>query len=60
MMNHLAYLEPGAASAVITLVAGGFAGLLVTVGVYWNRLLVFLHIRKPEQEEESAQQPYAS
>jgi len=59
-MNHLAYLDPMAGGALLTLIAGGFAGLVVTLKVYWNRLLVFLHIRKPEQEEETTQQPSAT
>ena len=30
--------------------AGGFAAFAVTAKMYWNRILVFLRIRKPEQE----------
>ncbi len=59
-MTNLAYLDPGTAGALTALVAGGFAGLAVTVKFYWRRLLVFLHIRKPEEVETAPRQPDAT
>ncbi len=59
-MTHLAYLDAGTGSAIAAMVAGGFAGLAVTLKMYWRRLLVLLHIRKPEQEETPARQPDAT
>lgn len=51
MTNLLAYLDAGSGSAIATMIAGGFAAVAVTMKFYWNRVLVFLHIRKPEEEE---------
>jgi hypothetical protein len=60
-MTHLfAYLDAGTGSAIAAMVAGGFAGLAVTLKMYWRRFLVFLHIRKPEEEETPARQPDAT
>lgn len=59
-MTHLAYLDAGTGSAIAAMVAGGFAGLAVTIKFYWRRILVFLHIRKPEEEETVTRQPDAT
>jgi hypothetical protein len=58
MRTVLAYLDPGSGSQIMTVVAGGFAALAVTLKLYWNRLLKLLRIRKPEEEraESSAKQ----
>jgi hypothetical protein len=59
MRSLLAYLDPGSGSQIMTVVAGGFAALAVTLKLYWNRLLKFLRIRKPDDEqtaESSAKQ----
>jgi hypothetical protein len=55
MRTVFAYLDPGSGSMMLQVIAGGLAAAAVTMKVYWRRLLVFLHIRKPA--EENAQQP---
>lgn len=54
-MDLLAYLEPGSGSMILQIIAGGTAAVAVTGKLYWNRILTFLRIRKPE-EETAAQQ----
>jgi hypothetical protein len=46
----LAYLDPGSGSMMLQVIAGGLAAAAVTLKVYWNRVLVFLRIRKPREE----------
>ncbi|MGI8750321.1 MAG: hypothetical protein ACR2J6_07210 [Thermoleophilaceae bacterium] len=60
MIHLFAYLDAGTGSAIAALVAGGFAGVAVTVKFYWRRLLVSLHIRKPEEVETAPRQPDAT
>ncbi len=55
MTNVLAYLDAGSGSAIATMIAGGFAAVAVTMKFYWNRVLVFLHIRKPEDDTSRQQ-----
>jgi len=50
MRALFAYLDPGSGSMMLQVIAGGLAAAAVTMKVYWRRLLVFLHIRKPEEE----------
>ena len=47
MRALFAYLDPGSGSMMLQ--------VAVTMKVYWRRLLVFLHIRKPEEETATAQ-----
>jgi hypothetical protein len=54
MRALFAYLDPGSGSMMLQVIAGGLAAAAVTIKVYWRRLLVLLHIRKPEEETESA------
>ena len=54
MRTVLAYLDPGSGSMMLQVIAGGLAAAAVTLKVYWRRLLVFLHIRKPDEETEPA------
>jgi hypothetical protein len=49
-MDLLAYLDPGSGSMILQIIAGGAAAVAVTAKLYWNRILVFLRIRKPEDE----------
>ena len=49
-MDVLAYLDPGSGSMILQIIAGGAAAVAVTAKLYWNRILVFLRIRKPEDE----------
>jgi hypothetical protein len=55
MTTVLAYLDPGSGSMMLQLLAGGIAAAAVTLKVYWNRVLTFLRIRKPDQEEQQVQ-----
>ena len=48
---HLAYIDPGSGSMILQMVLGGIAAALVFLKVFWNRVLVFLRIRKPEDAE---------
>ena len=54
MRALFAYLDPGSGSMMLQVIAGGLAAAAVTMKVYWRRLLVFLHIRKPEEETSEA------
>ncbi len=49
-MDLLAYLDPGSGSMILQIIAGGAAAVAVTAKLYWNRILKFLRIRKPEDE----------
>jgi hypothetical protein len=55
MRALFAYLDPGSGSMMLQVIAGGLAAAAVTIKVYWRRLLVFLRIRKPEEETTPAQ-----
>jgi len=50
MRAVFAYLDPGSGSMMLQVLAGGIAAAAVTIKVYWRRLLVFLRIRKPEEQ----------
>jgi hypothetical protein len=54
MTALFAYLDPGSGSMMLQVIAGGLAAAAVTMKVYWRRLLVLLHIRKPDEETETA------
>jgi hypothetical protein len=51
----LAYLDAGSASAIVTLVLGGIAGVGVALKHRWHRLLVALRLRKPIEQEQQAE-----
>jgi hypothetical protein len=55
MRTLFAYLDPGSGSMMLQVLAGGIAAAAVTLKVYWRRLLVFLRIRKPEEETVAPQ-----
>ncbi|MEA2495583.1 MAG: hypothetical protein QOJ29_3494 [Thermoleophilaceae bacterium] len=55
MRALFAYLDPGSGSMMLQVIAGGLAAAAVTMKVYWRRLLVLLHIRKPEEETATPQ-----
>ena len=51
-MSHLiAYLDPGAGSMLLQVLAGGAAAVAVTGKLYWRRLARLLRIRKPDADE---------
>ncbi len=54
-MDLVAYLDPGSGSMILQIIAGGAAAVAVTAKLYWNRILTFLKIRKPEDETATQQ-----
>ena len=52
---NLAYIDPGSGSMILQLILGGLAAALVFLKMFWNRVLVFLRIRKPEDVEPRAE-----
>jgi hypothetical protein len=59
-MHVLAYLDAGSGSIILQAIVGGFAALAVSLKLFWRRILTFLHIRKPEQDEAGAPMPAAA
>ena len=55
-MDLLAYLDPGSGSMILQILAGGLAAVAVTAKLYWDRILKFLRIRKPEDETATARE----
>jgi hypothetical protein len=51
----LAYLDAGSASAIVTLILGGIAGVGVALRHRWRQLLVALKLRKPVEEDPPAE-----
>jgi hypothetical protein len=39
------YLDPGSASILLQMIGGGVVAALVAVKMFWNRILVTLHLR---------------
>ena len=60
MRTLFAYLDPGSGSMMLQVLAGGIAAAAVTLKVYWRRMLVFLRIRKPLEEEAATPQTESS
>lgn len=50
----LAYLDAGSASAIVTLILGGIAGVGVALKYRWRQLLVALRLRKPAEQDPPA------
>lgn len=57
MTTVLAYIDPGTGSMMLQIIAGGIAAAAVTLKFYWNRVLVFLRIRKPEEQAQPESSP---
>jgi hypothetical protein len=55
----LAYLDPGSGSMILQLLVGGVAAMGVALKMYWQRVLVFLRIRR-DDEESSVEQDATS
>ncbi len=51
MSYFTAYLDPGAGSMHLQLLAGGAAAVAVTGKLYWRRLARLLRIRKSDADE---------
>jgi hypothetical protein len=47
----LEYLDPGSGSMILQMIAGGTAAVAVTAKLYWRRLLRFLRLRRPEDDD---------
>jgi hypothetical protein len=52
MIRVLAYLDPGSSSALLQMIAGGFAAAAVAMKLFWRRILHVLHIRRDEPDAE--------
>lgn len=50
-----AYLDPGSGSMIAQLLVGGLAAMGVAIKLYWQRLLVFLRIRRPDDDQPGAE-----
>jgi hypothetical protein len=50
----LAYLDAGSGSMIVQLLLGGFAAVVVTIKLWWRRLLRFLRLRPREPAESEA------
>jgi hypothetical protein len=50
-MTPLGYLDPGSGSMILQMIAGGTAAVAVTAKLYWRRLLRFLRLRQPEDDD---------
>jgi hypothetical protein len=44
-----AYIDPGSGSMILQMILGGLAAAAVFLKMFWHRVLVFLHIRKPDE-----------
>ena len=51
MAAILAYLDAGSGSMIVQLLLGGFAAVVVTIKLWWRRLLRFLRLRPRETAE---------
>ena len=54
MSSTLAYLDPGSASVMLQMIAGGLAALGVATKIFWHRILSFLHIRRDDEPQDEA------
>jgi hypothetical protein len=52
----LAYLDAGSGSMIVQLLLGGFAAVVVTIRLWWRRMLRFLRLR-PREEAEGETSP---
>lgn len=48
------YLDPGSASILLQMIGGGIVAALVAVKMFWNRILVALHLRPRDAERPPA------
>ncbi len=45
----LGYIDPGSGSMILQMILGGLAAAAVFLKMFWHRVLVFLHLRKPDE-----------
>ena len=61
---NLGYIDPSSGSMLLQGILGGLAAAAVALKLFWHRVLVFLHIRKPDEgptaEKREADEPVAS
>jgi hypothetical protein len=50
---NLSYIDPASGSMLLQIILGGVAAMAVALKMWWRRVLRFLHIRKPEDDEPS-------
>ena len=50
---NLGYIDPASGSMLLQVILGGVAAMAVALKMWWRRVLRFLHIRKPEDDELS-------
>jgi hypothetical protein len=55
--DTLAYLDPGSASIILQMIAGGAAALAVTFKLFWRRILRFLRIKRDDPPAGAAPKP---
>ena len=53
-MHLLAYLDAGSGSMIVQIIVGGFAAAAVSLKLFWNRVLTFLHIKKKDEQPAEA------
>jgi len=51
MLSIPAYLDAGTGSMLLQVLAGGLAAVAVAGRLFWNRILTFLRIRKPLEDQ---------
>ncbi|MBV9293529.1 MAG: hypothetical protein JO222_13860 [Frankiales bacterium] len=54
MQRELAYLDAGSASMALQVIAGALAAVAVGLKLFWRRILVLLHLRRPAAEPLAA------
>lgn len=57
MLSFPAYLDAGTGSMLLQVLAGGLAAVAVAGRLFWNRILTFLRIRKPLEEQPGGDAP---
>ena len=48
----LGYIDPASGSMVLQILLGGAAAVLVALKMWWRRVLRFLHLAKPDEDED--------
>jgi hypothetical protein len=48
---NLGYIDPASGSMLLQIILGGVAAMAVALKMWWRRVLRFLRIRKPEDDE---------